>query len=96
MISDRLRTAAAVLLIPAMAGCASYPPPLSEANAAKFGEANRQTMMAQVVNPDAAYEEPMQTSGDKASQAIDRYNTDTVKQPKRLQTTNVGQGQGPQ
>jgi hypothetical protein len=97
MNSDRLlRTAAALVLIPAMAACASYPPVLNEPNAAKFGEANRQTMMAQVVDPDPVYDGPMVTSGNQAEQAINRYNTDTVKQPERLQTTDVGQGQGPQ
>lgn len=96
MISDRLWKAAGLLMVPAMVGCGAYPPPLSEANAAKFGEANRQTMMAQVVDPDPTYDGPLVTSGNKAEQAIDRYNTDTVKQPTRLQTTDVGQGQGPQ
>ena len=41
----------------------------------EFGEANRQTMMAQVVNPEPVYDAPMEASGDKAVAAIERYRT---------------------
>ena len=58
---------------------------------AAFGEANRQTMMAQVVNPDPVYEDEMTTSGEHAAQAVERYRTDTVKQPEGISTT-----EGPQ
>jgi type IV pilus biogenesis protein CpaD/CtpE len=61
----------------------------------KFGEANRQTMMAQVVNPDPVYDTDMATSGDHAEQAIERYRTDKVKQPDNIKTTDVGTGSGP-
>lgn len=58
---------------------------------AAFGEANRQTMMAQVVNPDPVYEGEMTTSGDHAAQAVERYRTDSVKEPETISTT-----EGPQ
>lgn len=57
------------------------------ANAAKFGEANRMTMMAQVVNPDPVYDRPMTGSGASAAQAIERLRTDKVKKPERVRTT---------
>lgn len=63
-------------------------------NAAKFGEANRMTMMAQVVNPDPVYDQPMTTSGDSAAKAIDRYNKDAVKKPERITSTQVKGGGG--
>ena len=57
---------------------------------AAFGEANRQTMMAQVVNPEPEYDGEMTTSGEHASNAIERYRTDTVKQPDTISTTEGG------
>lgn len=56
--------------------------------ASGFGEANRQTMMAQVIDPDPQYEhlDPA-ASGHNAERAIDRYRTDKVKQPERASTT---------
>lgn len=49
-----------------------------------FGEANRQTFAAQVIDPAPAYDDPMVGgNGDKAAQAIERYRTDKVKQPER-------------
>jgi len=87
MSSDRTRRLAAFALLPLMAGCASVPPITEQPGDAPFGEANRQTMMAQVVNPDPVYDEPMVTSGEHAAQAIDRYATDSVKQPESVSTT---------
>lgn len=76
------RRLALLLLLPALAACeTTYPgPPLSE-----FGEANRQTMMAQVVNPDPQYDTlNPPTSGEHAGQAGERYRTDKVKAPERV------------
>jgi hypothetical protein len=65
------------------------------ANAAAFGEPNRITMMAQVVDPDPQYANPMTGSGANAAQAIDRYNKDAVKKPERISSTQVkGSGGG--
>ena len=78
-----------------LAGCASVPPITEQAGDAPFGEANRQTMMAQVVNPDPVYDEPMVTSGEHAQQAIERYATDSVKEPESVTTTqSVGSSGG--
>ena len=55
---------------------------------AAFGEANRQTMMAQVVNPDPEYDTEMATSGEHAAQAVERYRNDAVKTPDTISTTD--------
>ncbi len=75
----------------ALAGCATNPL-YEEPGDAAFGEANRQTMMAQVVNPDPVYDADMVTSGDKAAQAVERYRTDSVKEPENISTTETTSG----
>lgn len=58
-----------------------------------WGEANRQTMAAQVVNPEPDYTwEEMETSADHSSRAIDRYRNDAVKKPEKIKTTTVSSG----
>lgn len=53
-----------------------------------FGEANRATFAAMVVNPDPQYDTPIPaTSAEHAAQAIERYRTDKVKVPERVTTT---------
>ncbi|KUO56620.1 MAG: hypothetical protein APF82_08910 [Sphingomonadales bacterium BRH_c42] len=53
-----------------------------------FGEANRATFAAMVINPDPRYDTPIPaTSAEHAAQAIDRYRTDKVKVPERVTTT---------
>ncbi len=82
-------TTAAVLL----AGCAEtsmYDRP----GDTKFGDANRQTMMAQVVNPDPVHEGDMVANGEVAAAAVERYRTDSVKQPAGIRTTDIGAGGG--
>lgn len=56
---------------------------------AQFGDANRMTMMAQVIDPDPQYAEPLQSNADHAAQAVDRYRTDKVKKPERVRSTQV-------
>lgn len=81
---------AALLLV---AGCRddleSTGEPLSE-----FGEANRQTMLAQTVNPEPEYDTAIPpTSAEHAAQAADRHATDRVKKPERVSSTQ-GSGSG--
>ena len=53
-----------------------------------FGEANRATYAAMIVNPDPQYDTPIPaTSAEKAAQAIERYRNDQVKVPERTSTT---------
>jgi len=61
---------------------------------AHFGEANRQTMMAQVVDPDPQYEEPMEGSGTQAARALDAYTGGTVQDPQGISTTSGPSGGG--
>ena len=55
-----------------------------------WGEANRRTMAAQVIDPNPVYEDPIPpTSADNAVDAIDRLRNDQVKQPERVSTTET-------
>ncbi|MBJ7498786.1 MAG: hypothetical protein JHC57_03415 [Sphingopyxis sp.] len=82
-IDFRLGAAAALALI--VAGCTPTD--------VTFGNAVRQTMAAQVVNPDPQYEDPIPTTeGAKAAKAVDRYRTDKVKQPDTIRTTDTETG----
>ena len=94
MNSDRARRIACLALLPLAAGCASVPSIYEEPGDAAFGEANRQTMMAQVIDPDPVYEEPMVGSGEHAAGAVERYRTDTVKEPESISTTSGTGGGG--
>jgi hypothetical protein len=56
-----------------------------------FGEANRQTLAAQIIDPQPEYLSPVPvTSGEHAAQAVERYRTDKVKLPDRVKTTDAG------
>ncbi len=87
--------AAALFVLPALAGCAAHSM-FEQPGDAAWGEANRQTMMAQVIDPDPVYTDPLVTSGDHAANAVERYRTDKVKQPDSIRTTDVGSESGPQ
>ena len=53
-----------------------------------FGEANRATFAAMVVNPDPQYDTPIpETSAANAAAAIERYRNNEVEQPERVSTT---------
>lgn len=55
-----------------------------------FGEANRQTMAAQIIEPNPVYDSPVPaTSGEHAAQAIARYRADKVKKPQPLTTSTL-------
>lgn len=58
-----------------------------------FGEANRQTMLAQVVDPDVVYTEPARSNGAHAADAVERYRTDKVKQPDSYSTKGASTSQ---
>lgn len=80
-------------LLPLLAAC-EHGAAGTGAPASTFGEANRQTMAAQVIDPDPQYEylDPA-TSAERAGKAIDRYRKGTVKRPERVRTTSeVGGG----
>ena len=87
----RIALVAAGLL--ALGGCET--PLNAPKDVAAFGEPNRQTMMAQVIDPDPQYADAVPpTSGEHAAQAIERHRTDKVKRPDRVRTTEGGSGGG--
>ncbi len=74
-------------IISLLAGCSDHIASTG-APASSFGEANRQTMMAQIVNPEPEYSSLVpETSAQHAAQAIERYATDKVKKPERVSST---------
>ena len=60
----------------------------------EMGESVKQTMMAQVIDPDPEYDTLVpETSGEQAADAIERYRNDAVKEPER-QRVSSGSGSG--
>lgn len=60
-----------------------------------LGNSVRQTMAAQVVNPDPQYDTADHpTDGTKGAAAVKRYRTDAVKQPDTISTTQSTTGGG--
>lgn len=58
-----------------------------------LGNSVRQTMAAQVVNPDPQYDDAIPTTeAAKTAAAVKRYRTDAVKQPDSVRTTDTGVG----
>ncbi len=95
MRSDLWALAAASLIL--LAGCATDGggalPYMGGPD--NFGEANRQTMAAQVVDPDPVYDTAIPEShGEHAGQAVERYRLDKVKKPERIRTSSTGSGSG--
>ena len=78
----------------ALGGCAqTYSAKMGDIDPADFGEANRQTYAAMIIDPDPQYDEPLPTSAEHAAQAIERYRSDEVKQPESIRSTEaVGGG----
>lgn len=75
------RMIAAGAAIVCLSGCATYGNMDGAYDPEAFGEANRQSYAAMVVNPEPVYTEDMTTSGEKAADAVKRYQDDAVKQP---------------
>ena len=93
---DRLRTLALFGLAGCLAGCASTSGGgLQLGKADNFGEAYRQTFAAQIINPNPEYADPVPlSSGARAVAALERYRTDTVKQPAHQSLSSVGRQGG--
>ncbi|GGB86185.1 hypothetical protein GCM10011494_00600 [Novosphingobium endophyticum] len=74
----------------ALSACATPDTPPYMGGPDNFGEANRQTMMAQVIDPAPQYDTAVpETSAEHAGQAVERYRTDKVKKPERVKTSNA-------
>ena len=84
-MTTKLRLIALAAVLPALAACThNYPGP----PASNFGDANRMTMAAQVIDPDPQYDTlNPPTSGEHAGQAAERYRKDAVKRPVRTSST---------
>ena len=55
-----------------------------------FGEANKQTMAAMIIDPDPVYDDAVpETHAEHAGQAVERYRTDKVKVPDRVKTNKA-------
>ena len=93
MSSKRYATVALAAAL--LGGCAStYSPNVGIIDPADFGEANRQTYAAMVVDPDPQYEGEIETSADHAAYAVERYRQDNVKQPDTIRSTSGGSSSG--
>lgn len=86
---------AIVLLGTVSGGCAStYSAKAGYIDQEDFGEANRQTYAAMIVNPDPVYTQPIETSAESAAAAAERVRDRTVIQPQAEDTTSVSGGGG--
>jgi hypothetical protein len=73
----------------ALAACTHDDPFMSGPQ--NWGEANRVTYAAQVIDPLPAYDTAIpETHAEHAAQAVERYRTDKVKLPDRVKTTDAG------
>ena len=78
-----------------LAGCAStHSFKSGQIDSADFGEANRQTFEAMVVNPNPVYTQPIVTSAQSVAAAAARVRDRAVIQPQAESTTQVGDGGG--
>lgn len=79
-----------------LSGCAAGSgSSLGLGKADNWGEANRQTFAAMVINPNPEYDDPIpKTSGDRVAAAIERLRTDKVKKPERQNVSEVGRTGG--
>lgn len=91
MVSELARRACQLSLF-GLAACTGSDGSILAANRPdNFGEANRQTFAAQVIDPAPAYDELyLGENGDKAAQAIERYRTDKVKKPEGQGLSQIG------
>lgn len=92
-MSTKAKLFAASVSAFAVSACATNPM-VDQPGDSVYGEANRQTMMAQVINPDPIYVDPMTTSGEHAADAIERYRNNEVPDPAAESTTSGSSGGG--
>lgn len=91
---SRLGLFVALLGIPLVSGC-SMDPRTGEVRPSppQLGEASQQTMLAQIIDPEPEYTTLVpESSGDHAQQAIERYNTDSVKETETMTVGGSGGG----
>ena len=93
MPSKRQTAALAACAVMVLSGCATpggLPPGQDN-----FGEAVRQTMTAQIIDPAPEYDTQFtETSGAQVAGAIERYRTGKVKQPAASSISTIGRQSG--
>ena len=89
---DRFAIAGLALLT--LGGCATYGNNDGPYDPEAFGEANRQTYAAMIVDPEPEYTEDMATSAEHAADAIERYREGQVKEPDNIRSTETRSGGG--
>lgn len=88
---NRLRGLSIAVATLTLGACAStHSASTGPIDSADFGEANRQTYAAMIINPDPNYSEPMRTSAEHAADAAERYREGEVKQPEAIRSTEGG------
>ena len=85
------------LLVPVaalgLAGCATYgSPEAGRFDEADFGEANRMTFSAMVVDPDPQYDGPMEGDAERAVKGIEDYREGNVEEPEEVRSTETSGG----
>lgn len=95
MSIDRKWVCLALAAAVTLGGCQIDPQTKLVARGPELGEASRQTLMAQVVDPDPHYATPAETSGSQVERAVAAYRQGTVKTPASISTTSgTGGGSG--
>lgn len=91
----RLRVLPGMLALIALAACAENTANHLTTTTPAFGEAVRETLAAQVIDPTPHYtsDNPV-TNGEQSAQALQRFSSGNVKQPERLGTARGGSGGG--
>lgn len=87
MRSDILRALLLALPIASLGACAGAGGKVASAlgDDPSWGEANRQTMAAQIIDPAPQYDTAVpEGSGAHAAAAVERYRTDKIKQPEKI------------
>ncbi|TNE57869.1 MAG: hypothetical protein EP340_07330 [Alphaproteobacteria bacterium] len=79
--------AATFLLSITLSGCIGHNEPLN----ASFGEAHRNNMAAQIIDPTPA-EDDVVADGNNAAEATERYHDDKVKQPSAPKSSSLSRG----
>lgn len=78
-----------------VSGCAStYSVSEGEIDPDDFGEANRQTYAAMIVNPDPVYTEPLESTAEAAADAVERVRERRVEESRAEDTTSAPGGGG--
>jgi hypothetical protein len=91
MASDRMMFSLAMAGLALSLSSAAVAKKAQPAQTDNFGEAVRQTMSAQIIDPNPQYDTAVPaSSGEKAVAAADRYRTDKVKQPDNVASSKIG------